>query len=719
MKNTGFSLEKTTNLITKLLIVAVPLFFLPITREFVIITKMYFFIYAAVVLALLAFVGMIITKKITWKRDTVVNGLFLLIIGMGLSIVIMAPNKMAALFLPHLGLIPMVAMLIYYFFLRMLGSDTEKSIAFYSGIGGFVAAIISIIFYIQPFRALELPAQLVFLQSPIFNTVGSQIDLLVYYAFVLICMFTLIRSGQSSPTPAASHAHGSTPATSASKSPVFYYVIVGVVAMGAVVGLFEIFRVVFIAQEGLLIAPFGIAWDAAIDILKNPFTALFGVGVGNYAAIFTQVKDVAYNLGDLWQISSFNVASSGLLHVWTTTGIIGTAGVALIVSFIVRNFKNATQMGKMLSVLSIASFVLLPPSFLVWFLWVVSTAVFANGLASDENKAYEADLSRVMPVYIIAIVVFAIFLGGITFFTSTTVASEVMFKQALDSVARNDARGLYDLQRQAIIVNPYNEEFRRSFAQTNLIVANNLASRNPEEITDQDRDTITQAIQAAISEAKAAVALNPQKVNNWQYLASVYRNIINVAQGADLWTIAALQRAILLDPQNPVYRLDLGGVYFLLESYDDAQRLFEQAVSLKPDWGNAHYNLSWTYFRQENYAAAVRQMEITISLLDRETQAADYERAVEDLNTFREALETAQAEAADAAEAAGQGADAEGAAQADDAVGTPQEGQEAEPELELPSSPEATLDEQIELGEEASPSAGLDDAGFPVSNINQ
>ena len=94
------------------------------------------------------------------------------------------------------------------------------------------------------------------------------------------------------------------------------------------------------------------------------------------------------------------------------------------------------------------------------------------------------------------------------------------------------------------------------------MIANNLAQKDPKKITEQDRQTITQAIQASISEGKAVISLNPQRADGWQNLASIYLNIINAAQGADVWTISAYQRAILADPQNPTYRVGLGGVYY-------------------------------------------------------------------------------------------------------------------------------------------------------------
>ena len=129
------------------------------------------------------------------------------------------------------------------------------------------------------------------------------------------------------------------------------------------------------------------------------------------------------------------------------------------------------------------------------------------------------------------------------------------------------------------------------------------------ELSEADRQTISQAIQAAIEEAKATVTLNPQKAVNWENLASIYRNIINVAQGADSWTVSAYQRAIILDPQNPTYRVSLGGVMFTFKNYDEAVKLFEQAIAIKPDWANSYYNLAWSSYQKADYQRAAAAMQ--------------------------------------------------------------------------------------------------------------
>ncbi len=672
-------LTKVTNITTNFLLLLTPLFFLPVTREFIIISKVYFFIYAVVALLVTSFVYLLVTRRIEWEKDTMINGLMLLLVSSAVSIIIMSPNKSTALFLPYGGFMVFLTLVIYYLFAEKSARANSNNFLFFIGISGLITSIISIIAFVQPLRNVQLPNEIAFLNNSLFNTVGSQLDYILFTIFVLIAAIGTLFSQKT----VVNHHKKNSPVKS------LFYAIFTLALISLVLQLFQIGRAVFVNNEDIILPPFSISWYAAVEILKNPFTALFGVGPGNFPAIFTQVKDQLYNLSNFWQVSSFNISRTAFMHILTEMGILGALAFVFTFVTIFKTIKNVNSIAAGMIIFAVIGILAFPPSFINYFIFFTALAFYAAHLPKKDVDIYVADLRRLFPVFITASVLFGVFIGGVTYFTSVTFASEVLYKKAIDAIAKNDLRGLYDFQRQAIIVNPYNEDFRRSFSQTNLLVANNIAGKKPEEITDQDRQTITQAIQASIAEAKAAVQLNPRKVSNWQYLANVYRNIINVAQGADLWTVASYQRAILLDPQNPVYRLELGGVYYLLKSYPDAQRMFEQAVSLKPDWANANYNLAWTLYQRQDYAGAVRYMERVLQLIDQRTNKADYDQATKDLAEFKaKVAETAPQ---------GEGQSATGSATLD-------KGTDNSP-LSLPSPPVATVEPRIELPQSASPEA--------------
>ena len=239
-------------------------------------------------------------------------------------------------------------------------------------------------------------------------------------------------------------------------------------------------------------------------------------------------------------------------------------------------------------------------------------------------------------------IILIILLTLITYLFSRALRAEYFFEKSLKS---RTIKEIYDYQRLAIITNPNKDTYRIRFSQTNLLIANSLADKAKaknekpanifEEMSPEDRQTATKAIQAAIEEAKAAVKLNDKKAANWANLANIYKNLLNLAEKADTWSISAYQRAIVLDPNNPNYYLELGGVYYLLKNYDEAIKMFKTAIRLNPNWPNAYYNLAWTFYQRGEKAEAVSNMETTISLLSQQDNPSELSKAQKDLEEFK------------------------------------------------------------------------------------
>lgn len=646
----------------------VPLFFLPITRDFLIYTKFYFIFFTVIILVILSFVKFLFAKRFFWAHNPFIQAFLLLLFAYGLSILLQSPNRIQAFFNPQFGFFAMVSMIGYYLYAtQSLARERKIQPVFLLTLSGFISAIISLIFLINPFKNVQLSPEMAFLKSQYFNTIGNQFELLAFFTFVIIA------AGLSIWSIRKNKKHVSQDLS------VMYMVFLGVIVIATVSQLYIIGKALISGNGSVILPPISISWYAAVEILKDPMTALFGIGVDNFASIFTKVRDVQYNTSNLWQIASFSSSRSTFLHIFTETGILGLSAFIIL---LVRGFQQSKKAQKESTVLFIFSTVilfLLPPSLLLFFLFFTSLAMISADIQQKENhERYEVDLSQTLPLYIGLVVVYILFTGASTFLIGKHLLSEIYFKKSIDAIGKNDLKGLYENQRTASMLNPYNEDFRINFAQTNLLVANNLAGKKKEEITDNDRKTISQAIQASIAEGKAAVALNDQKVNNWQNLAGIYKNIINVAKDAELWTVTAYQRAIIIDPQNPIHRVELGGVFYLFGNYAEAQKLFEQATSLKPDWANAHYNLAWSYAQLKDYPKAIGEMQNVLSLLDPKKSEADFKKAQKDIEEFKKNLPKEEEQSVE-------------------------NGKEQPADLNLPTPPTATVEPKIQLNETASP----------------
>ncbi len=69
--------------------------------------------------------------------------------------------------------------------------------------------------------------------------------------------------------------------------------------------------------------------------------------------------------------------------------------------------------------------------------------------------------------------------------------------------------------------------------------------------------------------------------------------------------LAGLQQAITLDPENPIYKTALGVVYLDLKQPAAAQKEFEQATALDPNYAEAHHNLALAHAEQGRFDQAV------------------------------------------------------------------------------------------------------------------
>ena len=684
-------LQHTKYWILNTILFLCPIFFLPFTQEYFITNKLYLLAFVALFLLLISIVQLLVTKKISWEKRPFDNFILLFLTVMAISIIFSSPNKIQALLNPNFGPVMMLSLIILYFYLsrnvRVGSSDPNMGgITPPLQIISTILSLITIIFFFQPFKNITLSQNFAFLKNPAFTPVGSQLDLAILLGFFVVLGFAQIVKRIN--------------ADKKNLSSMIYYlgsIILPVVALFLTVySLLKPSTDVINRIPTLVLPPFRLSWFAALEILKNPQTALIGIGPDNFSTVFARVKDFAYNQSPLWQFNSFIVSRSAILQIFTEIGILGLLAFGLLIFSVSKQTLKGGHGGPPLQIICLFVYLLiclfvLPSSLIVWFLFFVTLGMMNDGTGFARKTP--TDLTDLLPIYFGIIIISFGLIAISGYFLGRSYASEYYFKKSFDGVTNNSIKQVYDNQRQAIILNPYIERFRGNFAQTNLFIANNIANKTrpnttesaertqgSAQLTEQDRQNITQAIKAAIDEGKALVSLNPQKADGWQNLASIYLNIINAAAGADVWTISSYQRAILADPQNPIYRVGLGGVYYSLNKYDDAAKFFEQAISLKPDWPNASYNYAWANFQKENYPQAVNAMQNVLSLLDPKLNKVDYEKVQKDLADFKKMLPKEEKEATKSTETN---------------PGT----------LNLPTPPTAKISPKLELPKEASPEA--------------
>ncbi len=677
MKSLSLIVSTIKNVFALFLVVIIPVFFLPITQEYYITSKLYLLAFSGLILLVLSLTELFLTKKIIWQKKIFDNAFFLFLVTVGLSILLISPNKIQAILNPNFGFLSIVSLFVFYFYLSRNNEIIKKiNLVNAINISGLVVVLSTLLFRIL--KDIVLPPNLAFLKNPFFTPLGMQIDLVIFLGFFVVFSLNQILINKSVNKKALVLNS-------------IYLILNSITLFMTIYFIFNPDKTVNKASI-ILLPPLKLSWFAAVEVLKNPINALFGIGVDNFTSMFTKVKDFSYNQSSLWEIQSFTVSRSAVLHILTETGIFGLLGFVLLILGLIKQVVSQNKSFLLTFCYLLLAIVFLPPSFITFFLLTVFMAYIANQKSTSmpDQDSSTFDISGMVPLYLgIPVIVLTIVFGA-GFFLFKSYQAEYFYKKALNSYINNNLKGLYDNQRQAILINPNIEKYRISFSQTNLLVADNIISfavesakkKSPNtkvELSAQEQQTVSQAIQAAISEAKAAVALNPQKAGNWENLGIIYRNIMNFVQGqADAWTISAYQQAIGLDPQNPNYRFNLGSIYYSLGVYDEAARIFEQATVLKPDWSNAYYNLAWALYQKNDFQKAALGMQNVLYLLDPKKDQVDYQKASRDLEDFKKKLPGAEL--------------------------TPTPAPQLKEQLSLPTPPQK-VEPPIKLPKEASPEA--------------
>jgi len=414
------------------------------------------------------------------------------------------------------------------------------------------------------------------------------------------------------------------------------------------------------------------SWKVAISSFRD--APAFGSGPATFLFNFTQYKPASINLTPLWNFR-FDTAYNEFFQILATLGALGfLAFLYFVVSLVKLSMKvlrhyDSFTVGLAISILTFISLfvfhVSTPITIIVGILIIVclisihrsegkveeyTLGVKASKLRSGINSQPLDNMMAgdVLPIIIFIPIVILSLVG--LWQTYRVVSADVFHRMGLNAINQKGLQA-YDHLRAAENLNPVIDLYRSDMAQTNFLIANAIAAaKAPNEaspggsLTDQDKANIQQFLSQAINESRAAVAISPRSAQNWEILASIYRQITGVAENALQFSLDGYGRAIALDPYNPLLRLNVGGLYYSIRNYDMAIRFFDDAVNLKPDYANAYYNLSIALRDKGNLKEAETIAERVITLLQKDTSNPDYQVAADYLKDLKARIATGSAQ---------------------------------------------------------------------------
>lgn len=555
--------------------------------------------------------------------------------------------------------IPVVAAAIVYFVFINVISDRKSFVAAITALiaGGTVASLISIAYYFKIYF-LPIPA----IQSQYFSTFGSPLQHIIYaVALMLLCVFALLQEvkGRKIEPNYNTMFFGSAGIVLLASAALVIYQIISVTQKPVLLPYTYGFQIATaaISQDGGTQNIFG------LPVLRMLISLPLGSGYGTFLTDFTRFKLADINNDPTLWTSSFTYSSSFALELLTTTGILGILAYFFIIAKVLKVRRKETMpvFFALLGLFLVSFF--LPFTIAIIFLMFVllglytSTLFFAHdkrvedisvslvalkqGLFSvDETTGHERRKSDSIALPLLLFIVVLLVGGYLSYLSIKLVTADTKIAASLSQANRNNGQLIYDLQRQALTEFPYRSDYYRIFSQINLALANSIASGIPQGTKPNAsvQGTISQLLQQSMANARTAVALAPMTSLNWQNYSQVSRSLIGVAQGADTQAIATLNQAIALDPNNPVLRVELGGIYYQLKQNDAAQNQFQIAINLKPDFANAYYNLGHALEAKGDLKNAVVAYQAALSLLpngseDKKKLEAEMEAVLKQVGT--------------------------------------------------------------------------------------
>lgn len=446
--------------------------------------------------------------------------------------------------------------------------------------------------------------------------------------------------------------------------------------------------ITFIAKKTpITFQPISSSWSVALDSLRLPKSALVGQGPAGYINAFQKYKPAWLNSDRYWQ-TGFNAALNMPFTILVQLGLLGLAAWLMLATNFYLKAKKQHLFKHPLTLMLAFTFalqLLTPPNYVMLGLQGLLIAFWAahfkdqfpqlelnplnidvkltqadqgTSQAGQTTQAAQAGLTdqveqshHTEPVKpetsqagqagrglnlvingLLTIGVLALF-----YFAGRTYAAGYHMLEAQKALAQNQGVQVYNHQRLAVALNPYLDAHRRSYARTNMQIATALS--NKADGTEQDQQQVSQLIQQAVREARAATTIDPADVRNWSTLANIYQELVGSVEGADQWTVNAYVEAIQTSPSNPLLRIQLGNLLLQQKKVDQAANLLSQAVNLKPDLAAGYYHLGNAQQQNQKLLQAKQSWQQALQLLPADSE--DYQTLKQQMEQLQQVINQA------------------------------------------------------------------------------
>lgn len=583
------TMDYLISLIVKIFVFLFPIFFLHITSESYEYNKMVLLAITVVILLILFTLKIVRERRFTAVTGTFGLPLFFLSGIAAISTLFQSPNLSVSLTTPISTTAIVSGFLLYLLLVNILADDASENHIDPPSISLILVfdAVLLCLYVIGMYTDI--------LPKNFFTPAGSLLSTAIFLAIIAIYLLNrlirdilIIKMGGTS-------------------------IILYSLALLIIAGTAIFLAIHLFTDQKPVILPWSFGWPIFMEVAKNARTLFLGIGSANFLTAFTLAKPFTFNQSPFWN-TVFTSSSSFVLNLATENGIIS----ALLYIFLLFSAVNQSIRRKISGASHYNYLIPLLAALIFQMIFPTSTAIFTLtvvllAFAATKKTLFTLDIARLGRLNYLLLFIPVSLILAFSYFGGRAYLAEVSFKASLDALLNKDGTAAYNYQKAAIGLNPYLDRYHVAFSQTNLSLANTLASK--EKLTDSDKQNIPRFIQQSIDQARTAVLLYKTNIVNWDNLAKTYTALINFVSGSDTWAIYAYQQKIILDPLNPQNHVVLGGIYTQMKKYPEAEAEYQQAIKLKSDLASAYYNLGLTLSNEQKYKEAKQAFTTTLTLL--------------------------------------------------------------------------------------------------------
>lgn len=350
-----------------------------------------------------------------------------------------------------------------------------------------------------------------------------------------------------------------------------------------------------------------IGFDSAADNVKSGF---LGSGIGTFHYDFSKYKPLEFNESWLWQIR-FDRAGSHLAEILGQMGFLGIIaylgliGIFLMIFwFLTSGFKSFNLKSQALHLPLLVGFIGVVVSQVVYYqnsvlaflFWLIlAMTVVSWQKPADEKVISFKNFPELSLIFSTLIIIFGAVILTMYFYGGKFYLADIKYKDSL-SLAGNQR---IETLKRAVSLNPRFAFYRLALSRAYLA----------EALIAQDSARIQNMVSNSIDQAKAATQLKPNSVRAWETLGIVYREIGPVAAGATEWGVKSFEKAIELEPQNPALYTELGKLHLAAGNLEKAKESFNQARKIKANYAEATIQLALLSEREGVVEEAITELE--------------------------------------------------------------------------------------------------------------